>query len=272
MPRNANGVTTMAFLLRIGLVLAVLLLPLGHRCLAEDNGAISRGYKAVKTDFGNFYLERENLTMLGIGVAGAAVFANTNMDMYIRNKYQDDLRSNGTDKATRIFNISAASIALVIAPAYLGAYGAGKLFNNATMVDWAENSFRATVVGAPALLFLTAATGADRPAEGDSKWGGYQNFHGVSGHTYFSAVPFITAAKMSENPYQKAILYGLSTFTGLSRINDDRHYFSQVALGWYLAYLSCAVVEKGTERREERVHVLLAPVPKGIAVAVQKRF
>ena len=262
----------MTVFLRIALGLAVLLLPLGHRCLAEDNGAISRGYEAVKTDFGNFYLDRENLTRLGIGVAGAAVFANTNMDMYIRNKYQDDLRSTESDKATRPFNISATEIALVIAPAYLGAYGAGKLFDNPTMVKWATDSFRATVVGGPALLVLAAATGADRPVEGDSKWGAYQNFHGVSGHAYFTAVPFITAAKMSENPYQKGILYVLSTLTAFSRINDDRHYFSQSALGWYIAYLSCAVVEKGNDRREGRVHVQLTPVPKGLAVTVQKRF
>jgi hypothetical protein len=262
----------MTIFLRIVLGLAVLLLPLGHRCLAEDNGVISRGYKTVKTDFGNYYLGRENLTMLGVGVAGAAVFANTNMDMYIRNKYQDDLRSHETDKAMKIFNISAASVAFVIAPAYLGAYGAGKLLNNATLVEWAENSFRATVVGGPALLLLAAATGADRPAEGDSNWGAFNNFHGVSGHAYFSAVPFITAAKMSENPYQKAVLYGLSTFTGIGRINDDRHYFSQVALGWYLAYLSCAVVEKGNDQREERMHVQLAPVPKGAAIMVWKTY
>jgi hypothetical protein len=77
---------------------------------------------------------------------------------------------------------------------------------------------------------------------------------------------------MSENLYQKAIFYGLSTVTGLSRINDDRHYFSQVALGWYLAYLSCAAVEKGDDRQEGRVHVQFAAVPKGIAITVQKRY
>jgi len=262
----------MPILLRIALVLAVGLLPLGHRCFAADNGAISRGYEAVKTDFGNFYLDRENLTRLGIGVAGAAVFANTGMDRYIRNKYQDDLRSNATDDTTKIFNISATGITLVLVPAYIGAYGAGRLFHNPTMVEWATNSFRATIVGGPALLVLAAATGADRPTEGDSNWGSYQNFHGVSGHAFFSAVPFITAAKMSENPYQKAILYGLSTFPGLSRINDDEHYFSQVALGWYLAYLSCAVVEKGNDQREGRVHVQLAPVPKGMAITLQKTY
>jgi membrane-associated phospholipid phosphatase len=262
----------MTVFLRIALGLAVLLLPLGHLCLAADNGAISRGYETVKMDLGNFYLGRENLTRLGIGVAGAAVFATTNMDVYIRNKYQNDLRSHETNEATRPFNISATEIALVLAPAYIGAYGAGRLFHNPTMVEWAENSFRATIVGGPALLVMAAATGGDRPSEGDSKWGAYNNFHGVSGHAFFSAVPFITAAKMSENPYQKAIFYVLSTVTGISRINDDKHYFSQSALGWYIAYLSCAVVEKGTDQREGRLHVQLAPVPKGIAITLHKTY
>ena len=262
----------MTILLRIALGLAVLLPTLGDRCIAADNGVISRGYEAVTTDLGNFYLDRENLTKLGIGVAGAAVFANTGMDRYIRNMYQDDLRSEKTDKATKIFNISGTALALVIVPAYIGSYGAGTLLHNSTMVEWAKNSIRATVVGGPALVFLAAATGADRPTEGDSHWNPFHNTHGISGHTFIGSIPFITAAKMSENPYEKAIFYGLSTLPGLSRINDDQHYFSQVAVAWYLAYLSCAVVEKGNDQREGRVHVQLAPVPKGIAVTVQKRY
>ena len=272
MPRKANGLMAMTLFLRIVLGVAVLLLPLGHRCFAGDNGVISRIIETEKTDFGNFYLDRANLTRLGIGVGGAAVFANTGMDRYIRNKYQDDLRSHETDEATKIFNISGTALALVTIPVYIGTYGAGMLLHNSTMEEWAQKSFRATVVGGPALLFLATATGGDRPTEGNSHWKPFQNFHGVSGHAYIGGIPFITAAKMSDNPYQKAIFYGLSTFTGLSRINDDRHYFSQAALGWYLAYLSCAVVEKGNDRQEGRVHVHLAPVPKGIAITVQKTY
>jgi len=272
MPRKANGLMAMTLFLRIGLGLVVLLLPLGHRCVAEDNGAVSRGYEAVKMDFGNFYLDRANLTRLGIGVAGAAVFANTEMDQYIRDKYQSSTRSHVTDEATKIFNISATELALVAGTVYLGTYGAGVWLHNPTMEEWALKSVRATVVGAPALVFLAVATGGDRPTEGDSHWHPFQNTHGVSGHTYFGAVPFITAAKMSENPYQKAIFYGLSTFPALGRINNDEHYFSQVALGWYLAYLSCAVVAKGTDRQEGHIQVQLAPVPKGIAITFQKRY
>ncbi|MGB5196689.1 MAG: phosphatase PAP2 family protein [Candidatus Deferrimicrobium sp.] len=262
----------MPLFLRIVLGLAVLLLPLGHRCLAEDNGVISRSIETEKTDFRNFYLDRANLTKLGIGVAGAAVFANTGMDRYLRNKYQDDLRSDVTDDTTRIFNISGTALALIVVPTYIGTYGVGKLLHNSTMEEWAQKSFRATIVGGPSLVFLAAVTGADRPTEGDSHWRPFQNFHGISGHSFIGSIPFITAAKMSENPYQKGIFYGLSTLPGLSRINDDKHYFSQVALAWYLAYLSCAAVEKGDDRQEKRVHVQLAPVPKGIAITVQKTY
>jgi hypothetical protein len=262
----------MTIFLRIGLVLAVWLLPLGHRCVAEDNGTILRSIEAIKTDFGNFYLDRANLTKLGIGVAGAAVFANTGMDRYIRNKYQNDLRSKETDEATKIFNMSDTALFLLTVPVYIGAYGAGSLLYNSTMEEWAQKSFRATLVGEPAVLFLATAIGADRPTEGESHWKPFQNTHGVSGHAFIGGIPFITAAKMSENPYQKAIFYGLSTFTGLSRINNDRHYFSQAVLGWYIAYLSCAAVEKGNDRQEGRVHVQFAAVPKGIAITVQKRY
>jgi len=272
MLRKAKGITARAVFLRIGLVLAVWLLPLGHRCIAEDHGAISRSIETVKTDFENFYLDRANLTKLGIGFAVGAVFANTEMDQHIRDKYQNDLRSEDTDKATKIFNMSDSTLFLVTVPVYIGTYGAGRWLHNSTVEEWAQKSFRATLVGEPAVLFLATATGGDRPTEGDSHWKPFHNIHGVSGHAFIGGIPFITAAKMSENPYQKAVFYGLSTVTGLSRINDDRHYFSQVALGWFLAYLSCGAVEKGNDREEERLHVGIAPVPKGIAITFQKKY
>jgi membrane-associated phospholipid phosphatase len=259
-------------LTRIALGLALCLLPLGQPCFAEDNGAIVRGFRTMETDFRNFYFDRENLTKLGIGVAGAAVFANTGMDRAIRDKYQNNVRNNETGNATSVFNISNTALVLVTVPVYAGTYGAGLLLQNPTMEEWAQKAFRATVVGGPALVFLATATGADRPTEGNSHWKPFRNIHGVSGHAYIGAVPFITAAKMSDNPYQKAVFYGLSTVTGLSRINDDRHYFSQVALGWYLAYLSCSVVDKGTDLEEGRLHIQVVPVPKGIAMTVRKQY
>jgi len=250
--------------------LILLLLPLVSPCRAEDISSAGRAVDLVKTDLENFYLARPNLIRLGIGIAGGGLIANTNMDRYIRDRYQEDLRSNGTDQAAKIAKVPGEG--LVAMPVYIGIYGAGVLLRNPTMEDWAQRSFRATVVGAPALLFLQVATGAERPTNGDSKWRPFHSSHGASGHAFIGGIPFITAAKMAENPYLKGVFYGLSTFTGLSRINDDAHYFSQAALGWYLAYVSSDVVLKTDKGREGKTDITFVPVGNGFAVTFHRDF
>ena len=44
-----------------------------------------------------------------------------------------------------------------------------------------------------------------------------------------------------ENMWLKSFFYGVSTFTGLSRLHDHQHYVSQVLLGWWMAFLSVNV-------------------------------
>ena len=56
------------------------------------------------------------------------------------------------------------------------------------------------------------------------------------------ALPFITAAKMTDKPLLKVAWYSLSVMPGISRINDNAHYLSQVALGWTLSYLVSSAV------------------------------
>ena len=49
---------------------------------------------------------------------------------------------------------------------------------------------------------------------------------------------------MTDDPLCKAAFYAGSTLAGLSRINDDRHYTSQVFLGWWMAYLAATAVDQ----------------------------
>jgi K+ transporter len=115
--------------------------------------------------------------------------------------------------------------------------------------------------------------GADRPSEGGSSaWMPFHSRHGVSAHAFIGGVPFMTAANMAGNVYVKAALYGMSTLTGLSRINDDQHYLSQAALGWYIAYLSSRVVEKGDDPRQGRLHFSASSIPGGWLVTARKIF
>ena len=48
---------------------------------------------------------------------------------------------------------------------------------------------------------------------------------------------------MSDDFLVRAGLITLSVMPGLSRINDDQHYLSQVVLGYWLAVLSTVAVD-----------------------------
>ena len=182
-------------------------------------------------------------------LAIGAVFANTNIDQSFQNSYQDHTRSSGTDDVAKFFKV----------------FGEGQYFIPTTIIigltyrcmeqsrwisdrpvcgrigTFSSRAGRAYLVGAPALLLGQVLTGAGRPSSPNatSKWKPFEHSNGISGHAYIGAIPFITAAQMTDNCFLKTGFLGLSMMTGWSRINDNAHYFSQVMLGWYLAYLSC---------------------------------
>lgn len=245
-----------------GFIGAALLIPfLCGSCPAEDGSPIAAALNTEKEDFATFYLGRENLLKLGIGLAGAGILANTSLDREIQEWYQEDVRSSGTDDLAKIAKIPGT--AYVTIPVSLGALVAGRWAGNQTMEEWGQRSIRATVVGTPALLFLQVGLGGSRPEDGDSNWRPFQDSHGVSGHAFIGAVPFITAGMMSNSPYLKGALYGISALPGLSRINDNAHYPSQAALGWFLAWLSCDVVRKVNVQGDRRSQVAVSVLPTG---------
>ena len=242
--------------------IAILLVLPGHAAFAEDPGIASRLGSAVLSDFDRFYLQKGNLVPLGAGLAGAGILANTSADREVREFWQERLRGRDTDRVAKVAKIPGT--ALVTGPAYLGAYGAGRMLENETLETWAVRSARATLVGTPGALALQRLTGGGRPENGDSGWRPFKSSHGLSGHAFIGGVPLITAAKMSDDPYLKGAFYALSTLPGLSRINDDAHYFSQAALGWFVAYLSCDTVSKGKDVDGGRASFRLTPFPGGI--------
>ena len=63
---------------------------------------------------------------------------------------------------------------------------------------------------------------------------------------------------MSDNILFKALMYGLSTLPGWSRINDNDHYLSQVVLGWSLAYLAATAVDHSEQSKR---HFAIVPLP-----------
>ena len=146
---------------------------------------------------------------------------------------------------------------MLVIPAFVGLGLVGCLGDGPVLDSAGELGGRVSrsyLVGAPPMLLMQLTLGASRPGETPygSHWKPFDDDNGVSGHTFIGAVPFITAAQMTENPWARGGLYLCSTFTGWSRVNDDYHYLSQVGLGWWMAYLSCRAVSQ-TESQDDRL-------------------
>ncbi len=182
--------------------------------------------------------------LAGAFTIGAAT-ANSPIDQSIYNLYQEKVRSSFTNDLVDIWRPMGQNLFLYIE---IGIGAIATLAPNTKVGDFSKkfffNSLRAFTVGTAQLHIMKAVTGGARPTNTthSSYWKPFTLKHGVSGDTYTGAIPFITLAKMTENPYLKTFFYGVSTFAGIGRLNDGCHYPSQVFLGWMMAYAACESV------------------------------
>ncbi len=84
------------------------------------------------------------------------------------------------------------------------------------------------------------------------------------------SIPFLSAAKMTDNIWLKGGLYVASNFPALSRVNDDAHYFSQAFRGWWLAYVAESAVDRScAQSADRRWHIYPSSQGTGIVVSTQ---
>ena len=194
----------------------------------------------VISDYKNFY-SPNNLWKLALGIGYAGFYANTSFDQEIQDFYNDYLKSSITDDISKVvkpFGDGRITVPIYLTAALIGELSKKSKFGS-TIGEWGQRCSRSILVGAPPVLFLQVTLGASRPEEGrGSRWRPFKDNNGVSGHSFMGAVPFLTAAKMTNKRFLKCSFYLGSTLAGLSRINDNKHYFSHSVLGWWIAYLS----------------------------------
>jgi hypothetical protein len=230
----------------------------------ETGGAIEKITYTISQDYRCFY-SKEILKRLAIGIGLAGGLANTPIDEEIQGYVQDTLRNTATDKVSesvKPFGEGAITIPLYAGVALFGEFTKDSKLGS-TIGKWGKSSLRTILVGAPPMLFLQRATGASRPKEDGSRWMPFNDTNGVSGHSFMGAVPFLTAAKGTDNLYVKCSLYLGSMLCGLSRINDNSHYTSQAALGWWVAYLAASCGGR-TEKEGKRLIVVPASIKDGM--------
>ncbi len=206
----------------------------------------------VLCDYANYYTRRTAVEFVVI-LAPAAAFANSDWDADVGNWYQQHIRSNDTNRAADFFRPLGNGYYTI--PVYVSAKLLGEYFDDwpgmGLLGEFGDRTTRALLVGAPPLLAVQYLAGGGRPSsiEDQSYWRPFHSSHGASGHAFMGAVPFLTLAGMTDDPLAKCFFYACSPWTGISRINDNYHYASQVWLGWWLAYLACDAVNK-TEKEK----------------------
>ncbi len=203
----------------------------------------------ILTDHHNYY-SPESLTMLGAGLVVGGAMANSSIDSGIQRHFQSSIRSaNSDDWFEGLHASKELGNGKYTLPVLAGSWAVGELFPDSPIAHttgiWGERSLRGILVGAPPLLALQQLTGGSRPTETHEgpEWHPLTDNNGISGHSFMGSLPFITAAKMTESRSLKATYYAASTIVPLSRMNDNAHYPSQVALGWWMAYLAASAVD-----------------------------
>ncbi|WP_084575271.1 phosphatase PAP2 family protein [Sporomusa malonica] len=113
-----------------------------------------------------------------------------------------------------------------------------------------EKMRRTAVMGVESMLTANVITGTikllahrSRPRESESpyNWGGpslskeHVSFPSQHAATAFS-VATVIATEYHDKPYVSHIMYGLATLTALSRVNDNEHWASDVAVGSLIGY------------------------------------
>jgi hypothetical protein len=231
-----------------------------------------RLWDSLDDDAAHFYTWNNVLSTSGMLAFGAAL-AHSDLDLKFSDAWRDEVRSPSGDDVSKVGKVLGEGKYVI--PSCLAAVGVGYLMPNtlgsSVLGEWGQRTTRSLIVGVPALLILQNATGGSRPRDSlNADWHPFADDHGVSGHAFIGAVPFICAAQITENRLAAASLYACAGMAGVSRINDDAHYVSQVILGWWLANLACSSVN----RTEDDHQLQLSPIPtaNGLGIGIQRQY
>lgn len=217
-----------------------LILILGALALAAFGGALkapSRGprpFARTGRHFRRAY-SRRGFLRLGLGGGVAALLANTPVDAAVDAWHRDTVRSPTTDRLARVFREGGERYWFLYW--LLFALGDG-LLGRTVLTRWGRSAVEAMVVGLPGLWTVQRVAGASRPTDdpGDSRWRPMADDNSASGHTFMSSIPWIVAARRSGGAPARLAAYLASVAAGWSRINDRKHYLSQVIWGYVIAW------------------------------------
>lgn len=137
--------------------------------------------------------------------------------------------------------------------AWLLAAAGDWLWASTSFSRWGRDNFEAMCVGLPLLWTTQRGLGTDRPTSDGAtpRWQPFAHAHGASGHAFMGAIPWWTLAQRLDPRIARWSLRGIGALTGWSRLNDRKHYLSQVLMGWTIAGNAVVAVRPRPARAAE---------------------
>jgi membrane-associated phospholipid phosphatase len=164
------------------------------------------------------------------------------LDKPVQRFAQDNRTATGNDLAGGLRRFGQAEVYVTVT---LGMVGAGLISNNDEITRAGARLGTALVLAGAASSLGKLAMGRPRPSESLDA-GGYVPFSGQeampSGHT---AVAFALATALADDighTWASVGLYTMATGVGWSRVNDNRHWLTDVAAGAVLGVTSAKLV------------------------------
>ena len=185
---------------------------------------------------------RRNFLKLGGAVAGAAVLAYSGADEAVEEWHAENVVSPTTNRMSDVLHEFGERYWFGVWAAFAAVDWA---VGSSPLSRWGRQSFAAMVVGLPTLWSVQRVFGGARPKDHTHgpRFVPFADDNTASGHTFIGAIPWLVLAKRWGAPAPRTVAYFLSPWVGWSRMNDHKHYLSQVLLGYGIAWEAVNTVE-----------------------------
>ena len=150
-------------------------------------------------------------------------------------------------------------------PILLGGTLAGRALGSKVLEGVSWRAFESTAIASGATLILKSAIGRRRPNVAPHTPFSFRPFtlHGnslPSGHTTIAFALATSLSSETKDHWTDALFYGAATLTAYSRVNDDKHWLSDLVFGAALGIVSARLVH--------RWHRPFVIGPRGLAVSL----
>jgi membrane-associated phospholipid phosphatase len=204
-------------------------------------------------------IQHRSLTGKQAAIAGLLLLTTGFADEGLREEVQEH-RSGVTNSVARLGDALGEPL-YVVSGIGVGLL-AGELSGNKKLVRLAWHAGSAAAVASGVTTVLKYTIGRARPDHGGDS-DEFRPFRGAtsfpSGHTTLAFAVATAIADETENGWVDAAVYGAATLTAYARVNDDRHWVSDVLAGALVGHLSARwLSRRGASLR-------LAPQSVGLA-------